>query len=125
MEHRASSRHEHAEVPHDEIRTVTSETFSNGVLEAVGPVVVEFMSYGCAHCGAMEPILQRVAAALKGTETIVRVNVAVDDDLAQRYEIAGTPTLVMFLGGRELERIEGPAPLYEGLMAAVTRPFAS
>jgi len=110
---------------HDEIKTVTSSTFRSEVLAARGPVVVEFMSYGCAHCGVMEPILQKVATQLKATETIVRVNVGVDADLAQSYKVEGTPTMLMFLDGQEVGRVEGPAPAEASLMAAVTLPFAT
>ena len=39
----------------NKIQTVTSRTFSRLVLEAEGPIAVEFMSYGCVHCRAMEP----------------------------------------------------------------------
>ncbi len=106
------------------IKTVTSTTFQESVLEAQGPIVVEFMSYGCAHCGAMEPVIQRVAATLKGTETFLRVNVAVDQGLAERYRNAGTPTLVMLLDGQEVGRVEGPTPSVESVRAAVTQPFA-
>jgi thioredoxin 1 len=109
---------------HDEIKTVTSASFQSEVLEARGPVVVEFMSYGCGHCGVMEPVLQQVAAQLKGKESIVRVNVGVDASLAQFYKVEGTPTVLMFLDGQEVGRVEGPAPDVGSLRAAVTQPFA-
>src|SRR5581483_7774312 len=81
----------------DEIRTVTSDTFTSLVIQGEGPIVVEFMSYGCAHCRVMEPILQEVAEMVKPQETIFRVNIAVERELADSYEIEGTPTLLMFL----------------------------
>jgi len=116
---------ERRHVSHDEIQTVTGRTFQASVLDARGPVVVEFMSYGCAHCGVMEPVLQRVAARLKGTETVVRVNVGVEQGLAERYGIAGTPTMVVFSNGREVRRVEGPIPTAENLFATLTQPSAT
>jgi thioredoxin-like negative regulator of GroEL len=68
----------------DRIRTVTSSTFSSLVLEAQGPIVAEFMSYGCAHCRAIEPVLQQVAEMVKSKETIFRVNVGVEQELADQ-----------------------------------------
>ena len=50
----------------DKIQTVTSSTFTRLVLEAEGPIAVEFMSYGCAHCRAIEPVLEQVAEMVKG-----------------------------------------------------------
>src|ERR1035438_2123598 len=91
----------------DRIRTVTNTTFSPLVLEAEGAIVVEFMSYGCAHCRAIEPVLQQVAEMVKSKEKIFRVNIAVEQGLAESYQIQGTPTLIMFLNGREVGRNEG------------------
>jgi thioredoxin 1 len=105
------------------IPTVTSGTFKTRVLEGMGPIVVEFMTYGCAHCRTIEPVLQQAAALLESTEQIVRVNVAVERDLANSYQIQGTPTLVMFLNARQVGRVEGPHPVLSSVLAAVTEPF--
>ena len=43
------------------IQTVTAETFRTLVVEGSGPIAFEFMSYGCGHCRALEPVLQSVA----------------------------------------------------------------
>jgi thioredoxin 1 len=107
----------------DRIRTVTGGTFEELVLDAEGPVVAEFMSYGCAHCRVMEPILQQVARLVEPDETIVRINIAVEQRLAASYAVEGTPTLVMFLEGREVGRVEGPRPDVSTVLAAVTQPF--
>jgi thioredoxin 1 len=107
----------------DRIRTVTSGTFEEIVLGAEVPVVAEFMSYGCTHCRIMEPILQEVAGIVEPNETVVRVNVAVEQELATSYQVQGTPTLIMFLDGREVARVEGPSPSVPTVLAAVTQPF--
>ena len=108
-----------------EIRTVTGATFDRWVLEGKGPVAVEFMSYGCIHCREMEPALQRVAEMVKPKEDIFRVNTAVDQELTDSYQVQGTPTLIMFLQGKEVGRSEGPSPTVAGVLAAVTQPFES
>ena len=107
----------------DGIRTVTTSTFRPLVLEADGPVVVEFMSYGCAHCRVIEPVLQRVAEIVKSQEKIFRVNTAVESALAESYGVDVTPTLIMFLNGREVGRVEGPSPTISSVLTAVTQAF--
>jgi thioredoxin 1 len=109
----------------DHIRTVTRSTFSASVLEGQGPIAVEFMSYGCVHCREMEPVLQQVAEMVKSKENIFRVNTADDQELTDSYEIQGTPTVVMFLKGKEVGRVEGPAPKVSSVLTAVTHPFES
>jgi thioredoxin 1 len=109
----------------DRIPTVTGDTFDADVLGAAGPIAVEFMSYGCAHCRAMEPVLQAVAADVRGRERVVRVNVGTDQELASTYAIAGTPTFVMFRDAREVGRVEGPHPTRASVLHAITQPFAA
>ena len=92
------------DLPHEDVmrrdwvQSTTTDTFAKLVLEGEGPIAVEFMSYGCAHCQVIEPVLQQVAAMVKSNEKIFRVNIAVEPELAERYEIQGTPTLIMFSG---------------------------
>ena len=109
----------------DHIRTVTSATFNAWVLEAKGPIAVEFMSYGCVHCREMEPVLQQVAEMVKSKGKIFRVNTADEQGLTDSYQVEGTPTLVMFLDGKEVGRAEGPPPRVSSVLTAVTHPFES
>ena len=107
----------------DRIQTATSKTFDSLITEGAGPIAVEFMSYGCEHCREIEPVLQKVAEMVKAKEKIFRVNTGADQELANRYEISGTPTIVMFLGGKEVGRVEGPSPEVSSVLAAVTQPY--
>jgi thioredoxin 1 len=113
-----------ATVP-ERIPTLTGSTFKSSVLDARGRIAVEFMSYGCSHCRAIEPVLQEVAALVQTNEKLFRVNVAAETDLAGRYAIGGTPTLIMFLDGKEVGRVEGPQPTVASVVSAVTQPFES
>jgi thioredoxin-like negative regulator of GroEL len=82
------------------------------------------MSYGCAHCRVIQPVLEGVAETLQTTERIYQVNIAVERELASAFGIEGTPTFVMFSDGREVARVAGPRPDEESLLAALTQPFA-
>jgi len=83
------------------------------------------MSYGCGYCRAIEPLLQQVAETIRDDETIFRVDITADPDLASEYEVSGTPTFVMFLNGQEVGRADGPNPDLQSVMDAVTGPFVS
>ncbi len=107
----------------DQLQTVTESTFSQVVIDGEGPIAVEFMSYGCAHCRLIEPVLQEVAEMVGPKEKICRVNIAIEPELANSYEIQGTPTFIMFLNGSELERVEGPQPTLSSVLTMVTAPF--
>jgi thioredoxin 1 len=73
----------------------------------------------------MEPVLQEVAEMVQSKGTIFRVNTADDQELTDSYQIEGTPTLVMFLNGKEVGRAEGPPPKVSSVLTAVTHPFES
>ena len=109
----------------DAIPTLDAAGFKARVLQGRGPIAVEFMSYSCAFCGAMEPVLQQVAETLRSREPIFRVNVALEADLAGAYGIEGTPTLIMFSAGREVGRSVGLAADAATVLEALTAPFAS
>lgn len=109
----------------DRIDTVTGSIFKAVVLDGAGPIAVEFMSYGCSFCQAIEPVLQQVADMVSSKERILRVNVEVDPELANNYKIDGTPTLVMFMNGRQVGKITGLRPTVSSVLTAVTQPFKS
>ena len=105
------------------LRVVTASTFEELVLNGGGPIVVEFMSYGCEHCRAIEPVLEQVAEIVKSKGRIFKVNVALDRELGDRYGVRATPTLVMFLNGNQVGQIEGPQPTVASVLTAVAQPF--
>lgn len=107
----------------DKIQTVTSSAFDALILQGDGPIAVEFMSYGCGYCRAIEPMLQEVAEMLESKEQIFRVNIDSEEELSAGFDIQGTPTFIMFLDGNEVGRVEGIQPTLASVMAAVTDPF--
>jgi len=107
----------------DRVQTVATSAFDALVLQGSGPIAVEFMSYGCGYCRAIEPMLQEVAEVLDSKEQIFRVNIDSEEELAGSFDIQGTPTFIMFLDGNEVGRVEGIQPTLENVMAAVTEPF--
>ncbi len=109
----------------DAVKTVTSKTFHSLVTEAMGPIAVEFMSYSCSSCQAIDPILEQVAETLKSKVSIYRVNVVLDEKLAEAYKIEATPTLILFRNGAQLGRVEGPDPTVASLTNILTQPFQS
>ena len=109
----------------DRIQTTTSGSFNSQVLDGKGPIAVEFMSYGCGHCRVIEPVLQQVAKLVESSEKMFRVNIGVEQELSERYKIQGTPTLIMFLDGSVVGRVEGPSPEVSSVLAEITQPFNS
>lgn len=82
------------------------DAFEREVLQAAGPVLVEFALEGCPPCRAIAPALEALATKLK----VVRVDVAKAPLAAARYRVLGVPTLVVVKGGQEVMRAVGALP---------------
>lgn len=82
-------------------------TFDVVIQSSALPVIVDFWAPWCGPCRTMAPELGKVAAATQGEWLIVKVNSDAVPELAERFRIRSIPTLAIFQGGREIDRIVG------------------
>lgn len=99
---------------------VSEKSFEEDVLKANEPVLVDFWADWCAPCRMVAPILEEIAKEQDGKIKIAKLDVDSNPGTAQRYHVAGIPTLILFKGGQEVDRIVGYVPKPQ-LWAKVSR----
>jgi len=91
----------------EKVKYVTDSSFEKDVLQSTKPVLVDFWAEWCAPCRMIAPTIDAIADQYAETAAVVKVNVDDNTGTAQRYGIKGIPTLILFNGGKEVERVVG------------------
>ncbi|HEX9230551.1 MAG TPA: thioredoxin [Jatrophihabitantaceae bacterium] len=100
-------------------KTVTDATFAADVLQADGPVLVDFWAEWCGPCKMVAPVLNEIAGEYAGKITVAKVNIDENPAIARDYQILSIPTMSVFDKGQIVKSIVGARP-----KAAILRELA-
>lgn len=90
-----------------ELEPINSDTFESQVIKSDTAVLVDFTAVWCGPCKMLDPILKDLADLWNGQVRILKVDVDQNPELAMQYNVMGVPTLMLFQGGKVVERLIG------------------
>lgn len=89
---------------------VNESNFTDIVLKADKPVVVDFWAEWCGPCKVLGPVLDELSPQVADKATIVKLNVDESRELATKYGIRGIPTMIFFKNGEVVNTLVGNQP---------------
>ena len=91
-------------------KAISDSSFTTDVLEAEGPVLVDFWAEWCGPCKMIGPALEEISEELGEQVTIAKLNIDDNPDAPSKYGVRGIPTMILFKNGAPAATKVGAAP---------------
>jgi len=93
-------------------KATSQATWEQDVLQAEGPILVDFWAEWCGPCRMVGPVLDEIQSENGDKITILKLNVDENPDLAMKYQITSIPAMKVFQGGEVKTTIIGAKPKF-------------
>jgi len=92
---------------------LSDKSFDQEVVKSNTPVLVDYWAAWCGPCRMIAPMVEELAGKYQGKMKFGKLNVDDHPQVAAQYRIMNIPTLLLFKGGKEVDRIIGAQPKEE------------
>lgn len=97
-------------MPASHTLTFTDADFDAEVLRSDKPVLVDFWAIWCGPCRMMAPVIDSLAEKYAGRVKVGKLDVDHNPAAAQRFNVRGIPTMLLFKDGQPVEQVVGSVP---------------
>lgn len=87
------------------------------LIAADTPVLVDFHALWCGPCKMLAPVLKEVKDELGEKVKIIKIDVDQNQSLANKFQVRGVPTMMLFKNGEMVWRQSGLVPKDQILQA--------
>ncbi len=89
---------------------ITDSNFEQEVAQSSQPVLVDLWAAWCGPCRLIGPVIEELAGTYQGKMKMSKLNVDDHPQVAGKFQVMNIPTLLLFKGGEEVDRIVGVVP---------------
>ena len=93
--------------------SLTTAAFADKIESSKGVALIDFWAAWCGPCKMIAPLIDELANDYAGKAKVCKLNVDDCGRIAQMYGVMSIPTLIVFKGGKETNRIVGFRPKSE------------
>ena len=89
------------------VTDITTDTFTQEVLNSKTPVLVDFWATWCGPCKTVAPRLQAIVNDYNDLLKVAKVDFDQNLNLTEKYNIQSVPTMILFKNGQPVEWVYG------------------